>query len=244
MESESQQPKELITNSLIEHISGIAIDLRTQKIFPASYPWNNFEDFSSQLQDRFLRWQKKNYLSVNLEVWIESSISRRTGQGSTLPDEDKHKTKLSTFKPKALRNPKTFKNLQNAVGKENSQGSPEDLSKKDGFGNPLFGTLKPMVPKTKVSKGLWNTLKAFWILLSGLWRSSSRWGSQKDSEQFETCARKKCTCAHLRTFSIRTHLCSCQICYYFILLRNIKECLQNAWDAQNALALQNIAMVL
>ena len=59
MESESQQPKELITNSLIEHISGIAIDLRTQKIFPASYPWNNFEDFSSQLQDRFLRWQKK-----------------------------------------------------------------------------------------------------------------------------------------------------------------------------------------
>merc|ERR1712192_348018 len=89
---------------------GIAIDLRSQKIFPASYPWNNFEDFSTQLQDRFLR---------------------RTGQGSTLPDEDKHKTKLSTFKPKA------FKNLQNAVGKENSQGSPEDLSKKDGFGNPL-----------------------------------------------------------------------------------------------------------
>ena len=51
-----------------------------------------------------------------------------------------------------MRNPKTFKNLQNAVGKENSQGSPEDLSKKDGFGNPLFGNLKPMVPNTKVSK--------------------------------------------------------------------------------------------
>ena len=95
---------------------------------------------------------EKNYLSVSLEVRIESSISRRTGQGSTLPDEDKHKTKLSTFKPKALRNPKTFKNLQNAVGKENSQGSSEDLTKKDGFGNPLFGNLKPMVPNTKVSK--------------------------------------------------------------------------------------------
>jgi len=110
---------------------GIAIDLRTQKIFPASYPWNNFEDFSSQLQDRFLR---------------------RTGQGSTLPDEDKHKTKLSTFKPKALRNPKTFKNLQNAMGKENSNSSSqsEDSLKKDGFGNPLFGGgLKPMVPKSK-----------------------------------------------------------------------------------------------
>ena len=88
----------------------------------------------------------------NLEIRIQFFLYRRTGQGSTLPDEDKHKTKLSTFKPKALRNPKTFKNLQNAVGKENSQGSPEDLSKKDGFGNPLFGNLKPMVPNTKVSK--------------------------------------------------------------------------------------------
>ena len=83
---------------------------------------------------------------------MKSDISRRrrTGQGSTLPDEDKHKTKLSTFKPKALRNPKTFKNLQNAVGKENSRDSAEDLSKKDGFGNPLFGNLKPMVPRSKV----------------------------------------------------------------------------------------------
>ena len=94
-----------------------------------------------------------------MEILIEFSFSRRTGQGSTLPDEDKHKTKLSTFKPKALRNPKTFKNLQNAVGigKENSQGSPEDLSKKDGFGNPLFGTLKPMVPNSKVS---WEHIKS------------------------------------------------------------------------------------
>ena len=81
-------------------------------------------------------------------------LFRRTGQGSTLPDEDKHKTKLSTFKPKALRNPKTFKNLQNAMGKENSNSSSqsEDSLKKDGFGNPLFGGgLKPMVPKSKVS---------------------------------------------------------------------------------------------
>merc|ERR1719348_2133766 len=70
---------------------GIAIDLRSQIIFPASFPWNNFADFSTQLQDRFLR---------------------RTGQGALLNDDDKHKTKDSTFKPKALRNPKTYKNLQ------------------------------------------------------------------------------------------------------------------------------------
>lgn len=111
---------------------GIAIDLRTQNIFPASYPWNNFEDFSSQLQDRFLR---------------------RTGQGSILPDDDKHKTKLSTFKPKALRNPKTFKNLQNAVGggkgKENSNEDNKTEYKLDGFGNKIFGNLKPMQPQYK-----------------------------------------------------------------------------------------------
>lgn len=81
---------------------GIAMDLRSQIIFPASFPWNNFEDFSTQLQDRFLR---------------------RTGQGSLLDDDDKYKTKDSTFKPKALRNPKTYKNLQNSetgIGKENT----------------------------------------------------------------------------------------------------------------------------
>lgn len=105
---------------------GIALDLRTQRIFPASYPWNNFEDFSSQLQDR---------------------VARRLGLGKTLPDEDKCKTKLSTFKPKALRNPKSFARLQNAVGKENSEATQE--SSTDAFGSKIFGNLKPMVPTAK-----------------------------------------------------------------------------------------------
>merc|ERR1712179_327504 len=83
---------------------GIALDLRSSIIFPASFPWNNFEDFSTQLQDRFLR---------------------RTGQGSILQDEDKYKTKLSTFKPKALRNPKTYKNLQNAKGDSKKETTKE-----------------------------------------------------------------------------------------------------------------------
>ena len=34
---------------------GIAIDLQSQIIFPASFPWNDFQDFSKQLQDRVLR---------------------------------------------------------------------------------------------------------------------------------------------------------------------------------------------
>lgn len=70
---------------------GIAIDLQSQIIFPASFPWNDFQDFSKQLQDRVLR---------------------RTGQGKILDDDDKCITKLSTFKPKALRNPKTFRNVE------------------------------------------------------------------------------------------------------------------------------------
>ena len=72
-------------------LTGIAIELESGIIFPAEFPWNNFEDFSTQLKDR---------------------VSRRTGGGALLGDEDKHKTKLSTFKPKALRNPNTYKNLQ------------------------------------------------------------------------------------------------------------------------------------
>ena len=73
-------------------LSGIAIDLDSGTIFPAEFPWNNFEDFSEQLKDR---------------------VSRRTGQGGSLSDEDRCKTKLSTFKPKALRNPNTYKKVQN-----------------------------------------------------------------------------------------------------------------------------------
>merc|ERR1712181_9957 len=78
---------------------GIAIDLRSQKIFPASYPWNNFEDFSTQLQDRFLR---------------------RTGQGSTLPDEDKHKT--FNFQAKGFEEPKNFQESPKCSGEGEQPG--------------------------------------------------------------------------------------------------------------------------
>ena len=81
----------LFLMSFIRQIAGIAIALESGIIFPAEFPWNNFEDFSTQLKDR---------------------VSRRTGGGALLSDDDKHKTKLSTFKPKALRNPNTYKNLQ------------------------------------------------------------------------------------------------------------------------------------
>jgi len=80
---------------------GIAIALESGIIFPAEFPWNNFEDFSTQLKDR---------------------VSRRTGGGALLSDDDKHKTKLSTFKPKALRNPNTYKNLQSDSKEKDKKG--------------------------------------------------------------------------------------------------------------------------
>ena len=48
-------------------------------------------------------------------------IFRRTGQGSILKDEEYYKTANSTFKPKALRNPNTYKNLQKNLPKEGSK---------------------------------------------------------------------------------------------------------------------------
>merc|ERR1712088_528589 len=80
---------------------GIAIELESGIIFPAEFPWNNFEDFSTQLKDR---------------------VSRRRGEGALLSDDDKHKTKLSTFKPKALRNPNTYKNLQSDSKEKDKKG--------------------------------------------------------------------------------------------------------------------------
>ena len=44
-----------------------------------------------------------------------------TGQGKILDDDDKCITKLSTFKPKALRNPKTFKNAEKTESEKGKQ---------------------------------------------------------------------------------------------------------------------------
>jgi len=116
---------------------GIAMDLRSQIIFPASFPWNNFEDFSTQLQDRVLR---------------------RTGQGKLLDDDDKNKTKLSTFKPKALRNPKTYKNLENSVGDKDKHNKAEEENKTefttDSFGNKKFGNLKSFTESKSYQKSM------------------------------------------------------------------------------------------
>ena len=42
-------------------IIGVAIDLQSQHIFPASFPWNDFQDFSLQLKDRVFRFTSINH---------------------------------------------------------------------------------------------------------------------------------------------------------------------------------------
>jgi hypothetical protein len=53
---------------------------------------------------------------------------RRTGQGSILKDEEYFKTKNSTFKPKALRNPNTYKNLQKSLPDDKNSGKNNKIA--------------------------------------------------------------------------------------------------------------------
>jgi len=104
---------------------GVALDLRSQVIFPATYLWNNFTDFETQLKDRFLK---------------------RTGQGSFLKNDDmfKEMVKDSTFKPKALRNPNTYKKLEKTKEEdENSKKFAKRQTTTDSFGNSVFVQLNP-----------------------------------------------------------------------------------------------------
>lgn len=64
-------------------LSGVAVDLETRRIFPASFEWNNFEDMTEQ---------------------IKNMVLRRGGQ-KIVGEERIAITKLSTFKPKPLRSP-------------------------------------------------------------------------------------------------------------------------------------------
>ncbi len=63
-------------------ISGIALDLKAQLLFPAVFDWGQFSDFDLQIKDK---------------------LRVRMG-GAPLDTEEHHKTEGSTFKPKSLRN--------------------------------------------------------------------------------------------------------------------------------------------
>lgn len=104
---------------------GVALDLRTQALFPASFEWNNYADFETQLRDRFLK---------------------RTGQGALLGGGDdmfKDMVKDATFKPKALRNPNTYKKLQ--ALKENQE--IENIKKQS---MDIFGSAKKLNPSVQM----------------------------------------------------------------------------------------------
>ena len=72
---------------------------------------------------------------------ITSSLDRK--QGKILDDDDQNKTKLSTFKPKALRNPKTYKNLEKEkLNKLKLEEENKTEFTTDSFGNKKLRNLK------------------------------------------------------------------------------------------------------
>ena len=63
-------------------LKGIAVDIKLQRIFPASFEWGNLDDFKLQIADK-----------------------RRLRDGKEpVESEEANKTADSTFKPKSLRN--------------------------------------------------------------------------------------------------------------------------------------------
>jgi len=84
-------------------LSGVAVDLGSGRIFPASFEWNNFEDMTNQIKNIVLRFllHFHNHPPQHTDV-----IFGRRGGGEKKGVGEEKITKLSTFKPKPFRNHK------------------------------------------------------------------------------------------------------------------------------------------
>lgn len=93
-------------------LKGIAVDLRTQQIFPANFEWGNYADFKMQIADRFRTISGKDPIDT----------------------EERNKTADSTFKPKSLRNrayhDKLLKEQSEDGGEEDSEESSKENLRK------------------------------------------------------------------------------------------------------------------
>ena len=86
-------------------LKGIALDLKTQIIFPAVFNWGQMSDFQTQIQVRFLSiffWSQN--VKVDTSKYSFQDRARIKAGLPPLDTEDYHKTEDSTFKPKSLRN--------------------------------------------------------------------------------------------------------------------------------------------
>ena len=78
----TNKENELLSTETTAILKGIAVDIKRQRVFPASFEWGNLDDFKLQIADK-----------------------RRLKDGKTPVDtEEANKTADSTFKPKSLRN--------------------------------------------------------------------------------------------------------------------------------------------
>ena len=118
-------------------LKGIAVDLKTQQIYPATFEWGNYDDFKLQLKDRF---------------------RLRQGQ-DPIDTEEANKTADSTFKPKSLRNKANHEYLlqvQNSdVNKNQTKAKRKAVltNTATGFeGLPFKVKLKPTIINDKVGR--------------------------------------------------------------------------------------------
>lgn len=104
--TDAEKGDNLLSTDTTAIIKGIAVDLKTQQLFPATFEWGNYDDFKLQLKDR---------------------MRMKVGQ-DPMDSEEANKTADSTFKPKSLRNKANHDYLVDKVKKEMV---PEDREEED-----------------------------------------------------------------------------------------------------------------
>lgn len=81
-------------------LKGVALDLKTQILFPAIFDWCQFSDFDTQIK---VMTSVGVAPVISVMCFIQDKMRQRMGE-MPLDSEEQHKTADSTFKPKSLKN--------------------------------------------------------------------------------------------------------------------------------------------
>ena len=66
-------------------LKGIAVDLQTQILFPAIFAWGQYEDFKSQIKDKYQRIMvrlKHKHFTVNISLFAGFFLQKRNSKNS------------------------------------------------------------------------------------------------------------------------------------------------------------------
>lgn len=123
-------------------LKGIAVDLQTQILFPAIFAWGQYEDFKSQIKDKYQRIMSTDSDNVDGANEVATRTARITAD--------------STFKPKSL------KNQARAIELIAKHDEKQDENKRD----PMTHRLKKIANRSLLSNDKDNdTIEAFKIQL-------------------------------------------------------------------------------